>query len=67
MEGILVATAARPQNIHFDSFWAFPDFRTTVSHSGRDLIQKLRIRLQPKVHFERYFSLRRSFAKNVFG
>jgi hypothetical protein len=32
MEGSLVATVYDPQNNHFDSFWAFPDFRTTVSY-----------------------------------
>ncbi len=26
-EGILVATAAPPQGIHFDSFWALPGFQ----------------------------------------
>jgi hypothetical protein len=34
MEGILVATVYDPQNNHFESFWVFPDFRTTVWHSA---------------------------------
>ena len=28
---ILAATAAQPQGIHFDSFWAFQDFRATMN------------------------------------
>jgi hypothetical protein len=31
MEGILVATAAPPQDIHFNSLCAFQDFRTIMN------------------------------------
>ena len=37
LEGILVDTAAPPQSIHSDSFRAFQDFITTISHSAATL------------------------------
>jgi hypothetical protein len=32
MEGILVTTAARPESIHFDSFWGLPGFQNGHDH-----------------------------------
>jgi hypothetical protein len=47
MEGILVATAARPQRIYFDSFEPLQDFRTTM------MTRKVARKLTPKAsrHF----------------
>jgi len=41
VEGILVVTAARPQGIHFDSFWALPGFQ--YNHEWQEKYANVRV------------------------